>query len=90
MAEITGRKVRFRRVSTWGNPVETRDPRFVKVFARLLQVVNRILVSVIGLLLAIAVGLLVYLAYGIVYTKLYATDGSIYSCEVPYVELKRK
>lgn len=75
-------RIRVKRTTTWGNPPPLRTPAFIAFFGIVLKRMNLVLRAVMGLLVVIAVGLLIYLAYGVTYSRLWAADGTRYSCEV--------
>ena len=74
--------VRRRRISTWGQPRPTRRTDFAPFFEKVLRITNRILASVVVALALACVGLTVYLGYGVTFTNLYASDGTIFSCQI--------
>lgn len=61
------------------------------MFASVLRWVYRLLGWIIVFQAIVIVSLLLYLTYGITYVRLFATDGTIYSCEVPFrqVDIRR-
>jgi hypothetical protein len=74
--------VRRRRISTWGQPRPSRRPDFAPFFEKVLRATNRILAGIAVTLALTCVGLTVYLGYGVTFTNLYASDGTIFSCQI--------
>jgi hypothetical protein len=74
-----------RRTTTWGNPATLRTPRFIRLFGRILWSANRILVGVTICELIVIVGLALYLTYGTTHSRIYASDGTVFSCEVHFL-----
>lgn len=86
MADVVTMKPRARRrTTTWGNPPTVRTPRFVRLFGLILRSANRILIGVAIFELLLIVGFTLYLTYGTTYSRIYASDGTAYSCEVHFL-----
>jgi hypothetical protein len=92
MADIDVRVKKVRRVvqpSTWGEPRRNRTPLFNRLMLGWMIVVSKwfaivAITEVAGIVLMILV-----LTFGTTFFHLFASDGSVFSCEVPLVQSSR-
>ncbi|HEP6430557.1 hypothetical protein [Burkholderia arboris] len=76
--------------TTWGNPRQNRTPRFNKQMLGFLRRLNKWLGPIAIFEFLIIVTLILTLAFGTQFARLFASDGSMYSCEIPLVAGQRK
>ncbi|MBR8427259.1 hypothetical protein [Burkholderia cenocepacia] len=76
--------------TTWGNPRVHRTPRFNQQMLGFLRRLNKWLGPLALLEFLIIVTLILMLAFGTQFARLFASDGSMYSCEIPLVAVHRK
>ncbi|KVV07473.1 hypothetical protein [Burkholderia ubonensis] len=88
------RKVAPRRTlvqpTTWGNPRQNRTPRFNKLMLSFLRRLNKWLAPIAIFEFVIIAALILTLSFGTQFARLFASDGSMYSCEIPLVAAQRK
>jgi hypothetical protein len=80
---------RLAQASTWGNPRRTRTPRFERLMMEWAKACNAVLFGVAASGIVAIVILVLVLAFGTQFSRLYASDGSMFSCEIPLRQAAR-
>ncbi|CAE6794227.1 hypothetical protein R70006_04994 [Paraburkholderia domus] len=76
---------RLVQASTWGNPRNNSTPRFNRLMLGWARRCNRVLVPIAFAGFLAIIALIVFLTFGTRFSHLYASDGTIFSCEIPLV-----
>lgn len=75
--------------TTFGNPQIRKDRRYFRIAARWLAGVNRVLYPLVGASFVLFIGLLGYAGLGIEHSEIYVSDGTVFSCRIDAVKMKR-
>lgn len=76
--------------TTFGNPRPKKDRRFYRIAARWLSTLNAVLFPLVVASFLVFVALLVYAGLGIDHSQIFVSDGTVFSCQIDAVKLKRK
>ncbi|WP_199031658.1 hypothetical protein [Ralstonia sp. ASV6] len=73
---------RIAQPSTWGSPRTIRTPQFNKRMRAWLARLNKYLAFVVFAEVAVICALVLWLTFGITFYRVFATDGTMFSCEL--------